>query len=192
MAERSTYPHLMLLGDAGTGKTCLLKQYTDKTFLKEPPASTGLDHKRIKYKNSLDEIVDIKVWDPVCNSRMISVIQTFFKTNNGYLLVFDITNPESFEGVKKYLQLIAKHGDAETPKLLVGNKLDLEHLRKVKQEDAMTFAAENEMEYIEVSAKNKEKVETIFEKILESTYQYFLKSGKKDIKSFMLRADGGK
>ena len=56
----------------------------------------------------------------------------------------------------------------------------------------MTFAAENEMEYIEVSAKNKEKVETIFEKILESTYQYFLKSGKKDIKSFMLRADGGK
>ena len=71
---------------------------------------------------------------------MLSVIQTFFKTNNGYLLVFDITQADSFEGLKKYLELISKQGDIETPKILVGNKVDLEHLRKVKKEDAMTFA----------------------------------------------------
>ena len=74
MVEQSTYPHVMLLGDAGCGKTCLLKQYVDKTFVKEPPAQSGIDHKRVKFKTTLDEIVDIKVWDPVCNTRMITVI----------------------------------------------------------------------------------------------------------------------
>ena len=63
---------------------------------------------------------------------MLSVIQTFFKTNTGYLLIFDITKEDSFQALNKYIELISKYGDIETPKILVGNRLDLEHIRKVK------------------------------------------------------------
>jgi GTPase SAR1 family protein len=100
------------------------------------------------------------------------------KQTSGFLFIFDITNKESFEGVKKWLDFAGKYGDAEAPRMLIGNKGDQEIIRKVTKDDATTFANENEMDYMEVSSKDNMQVTKMFEKVLDLTYTFYLKTGK--------------
>ena len=70
------------------------------------------------------------------------------------IIAYDITNQESFEGVKAWMNSIYKHSDPNIAKVLVGNKIDLESERVVSKNEALKIAQEHEMEYFETSAKN--------------------------------------
>ena len=87
------------------------------------------------------------------------------------IIAFDLTNSESFEGVKIWINSIYKHSDPSIAKVLVGNKLDLEGDRVVSRNEAMKIAQEHGMEYFETSAKNNINITEMVSHIVEKVYE---------------------
>ncbi|GME74082.1 unnamed protein product [Ambrosiozyma monospora] len=89
----------------------------------------------------------------------------------GALVVYDISNSDSYESVSRWLTEMKDHADANIVIALVGNKSDLEHLRAVPTEEAKNFAAENNLVFTEASALNAENVELTFHQLIKSIYE---------------------
>ena len=86
------------------------------------------------------------------------------------IIAFDLTNQESFDGVKTWINSIYKHSDPTIAKVLVGNKLDLED-RIVSKSEAQKLADEHGMEYFETSAKNNINIQEVMTHIMDKVYE---------------------
>ena len=96
-----------------------------------------------------------QVWDTGGQQRYRPVLASCYRNANGIIVVFDVTNAKSFANLAQWMKEVAEFTPEQgghTPKLLVGNKCDLEDRREVTREDAETFAKQNGLEYIECSA----------------------------------------
>jgi len=87
------------------------------------------------------------------------------------IIAFDLTNQETFEGVKTWINSIYKHSDPSISKVLVGNKLDLEADRVISRSEAQKLAAEHGMEYFETSAKNNINIQELMNHIMDKVYE---------------------
>ena len=87
------------------------------------------------------------------------------------IIAFDITNAESFENVKTWMNSIYKHADPNIAKVLVGNKTDLEDQRCVNKNEAQKIAQEHGMEYFETSARNNENIQEVMFYIMDKVYE---------------------
>ena len=120
--------------------------------------------------------------------RYHSIAESYYKRADGIILVFDITNRNSFNTLKNFwLKDVNSHGNF--PKIVVGNKKDLENIRVIKNEDIEKNKEFNEIECFETSAKTKENIETIFNKIAELI---LLNPNRKRVKSFKLKLSDNK
>lgn len=93
------------------------------------------------------------------------------------IIAFDLTNKESFEGVKTWMNSIYKHSDPSIAKVLVGNKLDLEVDRVVNKSEAQKIAQEHGMEYFEASAKDNINIQEVMHHIMDKVYDNLYSSG---------------
>jgi len=93
------------------------------------------------------------------------------------IIAFDLTNAESFEGVKTWMNSIYKHSDPSIAKVLVGNKLDLEAERVVSKSEAQKIANEHGMEYFETSAKNNHNIQEVMQHIMDKVYDNLYGAG---------------
>ena len=83
--------------------------------------------------------------------------ENFYKTSHGVVIVFDVTNENSFVNLKFWLESLKKNADPSICKIMCGNKTDKED-RVISREDAEKLANENEMKYYDVSAKNGDNI----------------------------------
>ena len=116
----------------------------------------------------------VKVWDTAGQERYKSLVQSFFKTADGVIVTFDLTNHDSFTDVSDWIRTVRQHTSQEVPMVLVGNKLDkTAEERAVEKCDAQLLADTHEMSYYETSAKTGEGLDAlmldIFEKTCEAT-----------------------
>ena len=162
---------IVLVGDSTVGKTSLLLKYTNGTYSEENLATVGLDF------ITKDEIINektirVKIWDTAGQERYKSLTQGFFRLANGAIIVFDVSNNDSFVNLKYWLSALRTFFNSSQNVfnvIIVGNKIDKE--REVSQEDANNFAKENGITYFEVSAKTGEGVKESFIYIVNKCVQ---------------------
>ena len=104
----------------------------------------------------------MQIWDTAGQERFKNIQASYYKGANGILVVYDITNRESFEHLNSWLIEIEKNGNKNVYKLLIGNKADLEDQRNIKKEEGQDFAYVNGMEFFETSAKTDYQVQDAF------------------------------
>jgi small GTP-binding protein len=107
--------------------------------------------------------VKLQIWDTAGQERFKNITASYYRGGNGVLVVYDITDRESFENLNSWLIEIEKNANKNVYKLLIGNKCDLEEKRKVTYQEGKDFAESNGMKFIETSAKTASKVQEAFE-----------------------------
>ncbi|XP_035018593.1 ras-related protein Rab-27A isoform X2 [Hippoglossus stenolepis] len=165
----------LALGDSGVGKTSFLYQYTDGTFNSKFITTVGIDfrEKRVVYKSSgqdgssgKGQKIHMQLWDTAGQERFRSLTTAFFRDAMGFLLLFDLTNEQSFLNVRNWMSQLQIHAYCENPDIvLCGNKCDLTDQRAVKEDEARELA-EN-IPYFETSAANGENVSQAVDVLLD-------------------------
>jgi len=161
---------ILIIGESFVGKSSLLLRFTDDTFANDMPATIGMDFKTTKIK--IDEnMVKLAIWDTAGSERFRSLTPNFYRGSHGVILVYDVTNRQSFEKLDNWLsELDAYSTKSDIVKMLVGNKIDKEG-RVVSREEGMQWARKHHTLFIEASAKTKEGVECAFEELVEKIIQ---------------------
>ncbi|XP_046670902.1 ras-related protein Rab-4B isoform X1 [Homalodisca vitripennis] len=159
-----TYDYLfkfLVIGSAGTGKSCILHQFIENKFKSDSSHTIGVEFGS-KIVNVAGKSVKLQIWDTAGQERFRSVTRSYYRGAAGALLVFDITNRESFNNLAEWLQDARMLASPDIIILLIGNKKDLEAEREVTFLQASQFAQENHLMYLEASAKSGENVEEAF------------------------------
>ncbi|XP_010861989.1 ras-related protein Rab-26 [Esox lucius] len=153
---------VMLVGDSGVGKTCLLVRFKDRAFLAGSFISTvGIDF-RNKVLNIDALKVKLQIWDTAGQERFRSVTHAYYRDAHALLLLYDVTNKASFDNIKAWLTEIHEYAQQDVVIMLLGNKADVTHDRVVKREEGENLAKEFGVPFMETSAKSGLNVELSF------------------------------
>ncbi|XP_024944536.1 ras-related protein Rab-37 isoform X3 [Cephus cinctus] len=153
---------VMLLGDSGVGKTCLLVQFRDGFFLSGNFISTvGIDF-RNKVVTVDDTRVKLQIWDTAGQERFRSVTHAYYRDAHALLLLYDVTNKTSFDNIRAWLVEIREYAHEDVVIMLLGNKADCGAERAIKREDGERLAREYKVPFMETSAKTGLNVELAF------------------------------
>jgi len=112
-----------------------------------------------------DSTVKFEIWDTAGQERYRSLAPMYYRGAAAAIVVYDITNPDSFAGAKSWVKELQRRGDQNVVIALAGNKADLESRRKVEFEEANAYAEENGILHLETSAKNANNVKALFVEI---------------------------
>uniref|UniRef100_A0A182QIU6 Ras-related protein Rab-35 n=1 Tax=Anopheles farauti TaxID=69004 RepID=A0A182QIU6_9DIPT len=167
------YDHLfklLIIGDSGVGKSSLLIRFSDNTFSGSYITTIGVDFK-IRTVVIKGERVKLQIWDTAGQERFRTITNTYYRGTHGVIVVYDVTNGESFGNVKRWLQEIESNCDIVN-KVLVGNKNDDPTRKVVTTEDAERFANQMEIKLFETSAKDNLNVEDMFLAITEQVLRH--------------------
>ena len=161
---------VILVGDSGVGKTCLLSMYV-KGFCEQtiPTIAVEFCTKEIELYDGTK--IKVQLWDTAGQERFKSLAMTYYRKAFGILLLFDVTKKSSFMACKNYLEEVRNNSDKKCVIYLVGNKIDLENEREVSKEEAINFAKIENIKYIETSAVKNMKVNEAFTSLLNNIYQ---------------------
>jgi len=160
-AEHDYFFKILLIGDSGVGKSCLLLRFADDSWTDSHISTIGVDFK-IKTLNCDGKVIKLQIWDTAGQERFRTITSSYYRGAQGIILVFDCTDMESFNNVKQWLGEIDRYACENVNKLLVGNKTDLVQGRVVDKSVANEFADSMSIPYIETSAKNATGVEEAF------------------------------
>ena len=138
-----------------------MMQFTEDKFREKHEITIGVEFasKTIELNNKL---IKIQIWDTAGHEAFQSITRTYYKGAVGALLVYDITNKESFLHCKNWLEELKENGDKDVIVILVGNKCDLEKDRQVSKEEGENFAEMNGLIFLETSAKEGKNIFDVF------------------------------
>ena len=108
---------------------------------------------------------------PTGQERYRAITSAYYRGALGAIIVYDITSTKSYENVERWIDELRQHADDKVVLMLVGNKVDLRHLRAVEKETAASYATENKMHFVETSALNAMNVDVAFECTLRKIYE---------------------
>lgn len=152
---------LVIVGDAGVGKSSLLIRFTDGNFSKHYISTIGVDF-RFKTLKINGKFVKLQIWDTAGQERFKTITKAYYRGADGVILVYDVTSPESFDHVASWLEQVEKYANEDTVKLIVGNKADLVDEKKVDSDRARAFGAKFSIDVVETSAKTADNVDSAF------------------------------
>ncbi|KAE9421564.1 hypothetical protein Angca_004718 [Angiostrongylus cantonensis] len=152
---------LLLIGDSGVGKSCLLLRFADDTYTESYISTIGVDFK-IRTIELDGKTIKLQIWDTAGQERFRTITSSYYRGAHGIIVVYDITDQESFNNVKQWLQEIDRYACENVNKLLVGNKCDLTAKRAVEIQAAKEYADQLGIPFLETSAKSSTNVEQAF------------------------------
>ena len=181
MNIRASFDHLLkiiIIGNSGVGKSNFIFRFVDDRFSKIYQTTVGIDLKtKICTLPKSKKNVKLQIWDTAGQERFMSLNKLFFQKVQGIILMYDITNRDSYEDLPKWVQLIEENA-YNIPVILIGNKLDDEdENRIVKTQEGENFANDNGFLFYESSALNGKNVNNalfaLCERILSSSEESF-------------------
>lgn len=152
---------VLLIGDSGVGKSCILLRFADDTYTESHISTIGVDFK-IKTLELDGKVIKLQIWDTAGQERFRTITSSYYRGAHGIIVVYDITNCDSFVNVKQWLHEIDRYGSENVDVLLVGNKSDMSHKREVTYEQGQEFADSIRCKFVETSAKNASNVDKVF------------------------------
>ena len=176
---------IMVLGESKVGKTSLIKRYTKDQFGGVYLTTVGMDFQD-KIIEIEDKKVRLQVWDTAGQERFRNVTKSYFQSSHGLLVVYDITDRESFEKINFWMENIKNNAPENAKLILVGNKCDLANERKVTIEDGENKARNYNIKFFESSAKDGTNVNELFFYLANEIYQDEKTKGKDNKKTMQL------
>lgn len=164
---------VVLLGDPSVGKTCFLIRYVNNTFTQNHMTTIGVDVKSKKIQSSIGEVT-LQIWDTAGQEKFRSLSPSYLRNADGILLLYDISNRESFDHMVNWLEAIEKYTKMDKQVMLVGNKSDLEDMRRVEFDEGQTLSKHSGYLFTEASAKEGVGVDICFQNLLKA----MIKKGK--------------
>ena len=168
--EEKNYNYLfkyIIIGDAAVGKTNLLLRFTQNKFTEDYQETIGVEFgaKNIEIKTKKYRI---QIWDTAGAENFRSITRSYYNNSVCALVVYDITNKDSFANVSKWIKDVQDYAPKTITLVLVGNKVDLNDKREVTYEEGEDLAIKNGLIFGETSAKTGEFVNDIFIKSAKS------------------------
>eukprot|EP01122_Echinamoeba_exundans_P009275 TRINITY_DN3234_c0_g1_i1.p1 TRINITY_DN3234_c0_g1~~TRINITY_DN3234_c0_g1_i1.p1 ORF type:complete len:222 (+),score=38.82 TRINITY_DN3234_c0_g1_i1:100-765(+) len=160
---------IIILGDAGVGKTSLLHRYVKKTFSDNYKTTIGADFMSQQLTVG-SRSVTLQMWDTAGQERFAGLGNAFFRGADGCVLVFDIQNDKSFEALQSWQEAFIQQANCTDPMsfpfIVVGNKIDVgESKRAVTIKKAQQWCIQHNCQYFEASAKDSTNVNAAFEEL---------------------------
>ena len=161
---------IMTLGNSAVGKTSFIIRYTDNSFQEVYLSTIGIDYKE-KMIDVDNKQYKLFFYDTTGQEKFRSLAFNTVKNADGVILMYDITNKESFKSIPKWIKNVRERKGDDFPLLLLGNKIDKEDKRVISKEQGEDLAEEYNIDFFEISNKNgtniEEAVFTFLKKILE-------------------------
>jgi len=180
---------IVLIGDTGVGKTCLIGKHCNDTFNASHDLTIGVEFgvksSEIKDTNRKSQVVSVKshFWDTAGQESFRSITRSYYRNSAAVILCYDISRYDTFKNVTMWLEDIRRECSSDTIVILVGTKSDLDSLRQVKTDKAQEFASKNKLMFMEVSAKKDKNIKELFTSLTERIYYDYraglIKSGIK-------------
>jgi len=142
----------------------LLLRFADDTYTESYISTIGVDFK-IRSIELEGKTVKLQIWDTAGQERFRTITSSYYRGAHGIIIVYDVTDKESFQNIQHWLQEIDKYANEGVMKLLVGNKSDLQSKKVVSYDEAKELADSLGIGFIETSAKNAHNVEQAFTKM---------------------------
>jgi small GTP-binding protein len=158
---------VVLIGNSGVGKTSIINQYITNVFNEEQLTTTGATYSTKKLLiESKKKTISFEIWDTAGQEKYRSLTKMFYKDSSIVIMVYDITNEESFNDIKNYwFEEVINNINENVIMAIVGNKNDLIENEKVNEEEVKNFANEKGMHYAFISAKMKNGIDELFKDI---------------------------
>ena len=153
---------VLLLGNSNVGKSSLFLRFVDDIWNDTFVPTIGVDFK-IKTFNIDEKKIKMQIWDTAGQERFKNIIASYYRGAHGILLIYDVTDKESFKNLSNWLIEIEKNASKTVLKVLIGNKTDLEDKRVITYNQGKEFADSYGLKYIETSAKKNLNVNEAFE-----------------------------
>jgi small GTP-binding protein len=170
---------IIIVGDSGVGKSSILKRAVQNKFDGSYQATIGFEFLLMHFKVN-DLKLKLQIWDTCGQEMYRSLVQGFYRNTSLALVVYDVSQKKSYDGLDIWLKDIRQHTEQDLPIFIAGNKNDLK--REVSSEEAQVFAVSNRTKYFtECSAKVGNNVKEIFfeaAKYLYKTYKQFQSQNK--------------
>ncbi|CAH9081675.1 unnamed protein product [Cuscuta epithymum] len=126
---------LLLIGDSSVGKSCLLLRFADDSYVDSYISTIGVDFK-IRTAELDEKTIKLQIWDTAGQERFRTITSSYYRGAHGIIIVYDVTERESYENVKQWLNEIDRYASESVCKLLVGNKCDMVDNKVVTTEEA--------------------------------------------------------
>ncbi|VDD80373.1 unnamed protein product [Mesocestoides corti] len=152
---------LMLIGDSGVGKTCILFRFVDDSFSSSFISTIGIDFK-IKTVEIDGKRIKLQIWDTAGQERFQTITASYYRGAMGIMLVYSVTCRKSFENISKWMSNITNLASDEVEKIIVANKADMSDQRQVSEAEGLAVAEKYEVKHFETSAMNGTNVEAAF------------------------------
>ncbi|KAI6215955.1 hypothetical protein M3Y94_00445800 [Aphelenchoides besseyi] len=156
---------IVLIGDIGIGKTCVVQRFKNGTFIEKQGTTIGVDF-TMKTVIIDGKRIKLQIWDTGGQERFRTITQSYYRSANGIILCYDITCRQSFDALHRWIEDVSKFAVPNVAKILIGTKEDLTDQRVVDADDGMNLCrSHNMIDFMEVSSKNNVNVDAVFTKL---------------------------
>lgn len=152
---------IVLIGDSGVGKTNLLSRFARDQFNPDSKSTIGVEF-ATKTLEIEGKTVKAQIWDTAGQERYRAITSAYYRGAIGALLLYDITASLTFNSLQRWLQELRENADSNIVVMLVGNKCDLQELRAVSKDEGTGFAQQENLLFIETSARDATNVQESF------------------------------
>ena len=175
---------VVLLGDSGVGKTCIISRYISNLFEDNVKSTNGASYasKRVDYPKLKKSLI-LDIWDTAGQEKFKALTKFFYKDAAIVILVYDITRRDSFDNIKNvWYQEVKENGAKDIILGIAGNKSDLYENEEVPETEAREFATSVNAIYALTSAQNNNGIDKLFEEIGESYLNSKMQGNNQDTK----------
>lgn len=175
------YDHVvkvLMLGDTQVGKSSIVKRFCEDAFTTDVQTTIGIDFKWKNIERNGNKL-KLQVWDTAGQERFRTISHQYYRSAMGVVVIYSVTDLESFKNIDFWLQEISKHGDEGVQRVLVGNKIDMDG-RKVSTEEGAALAKKYNFDFFEVSAKTAQGVEDAFLALVDNIVKQRWAGGPRD------------
>ena len=166
---------ILIVGDATVGKSTLLTRMIDKEWIPNLFGTVGIDF-RIKMCTINDKKIKIQIWDTAGQERFRDITQAYFRGMHGVMIVYDVTNYESYTNIHNWISRLDEHSDGNLIKCLVGTKNDLLSNKRVSDDEARDLSSKYNIPFYITSAKIGDGVDdalnSFIKTVIESKDEY--------------------
>lgn len=172
---------LVIVGDAGVGKTALLLKYFEDKFNAQSRATINFDYKtKIIIKGGVR--VKLEIWDTAGQERFQSLSRTYIRGAHGILLVYDCTERDTFANVKNWMASLDEMSEPDVvPRILVGNKCDRAADKVIQRQTGQDLAERYKLQFFETSAFEGTNVKQAFESLVSKVQASPGKNKRRDL-----------
>ena len=180
---------ISLLGNQAVGKTTIRNVFLKLDFNENSLSTVGVNKTDSLLKLDGDNEIKLVIWDTAGQERFHSISLSTVKNSQGVILVYDVTNRQSFDDLNVWLDGIKQSTD-KVSIILFGNKCEMDN-RQVTKEEAQKFAKENKIPYIETSAKNNINITEGFTQVAKDAYKKYGMTNAINLKKKKKKKKGG-